>query len=363
MNLKNVVVAFLLLVPSLIFAQPDTVKLGSKRQILVFPVIAKSIETGWSFGVASSTTFHLAKNDSITRTSNIQSLALYSLKRQFVAAINGSQYFKENKFILNEQVSFSTFPDKFWGIGKNTPDSAVENYSYNQCYVYLHLLREVGKNLYVGGLFEMQKLFNVDYQTGGLFDKENVAGRYGYFVAGLGMSFTYDNRNNAFSPDKGHFAQIYFNHFDKYLGSDIIYTNVVVDLRTYIRVYKKQVLALQAYSFNNFSDQVPIRSLGALGGSGSMRGYYSGRYRDNDLLVFQAEYRVPVYGRFGLVGFANTGDVGHTVSDYSLKDLKYSFGGGLRFALNKSEKLNLRLDYGTSFKGNNGLYFQLGEAF
>jgi hypothetical protein len=48
---------------------------------------------------------------------------------------------------------------------------------------------------------------------------------------------------------------------------------------------------------------------------------------------------------------------------YKFADLKYTFGAGLRYAINKSEKLNIRLDYGIGPGKNQGLYFELGEAF
>jgi hypothetical protein len=51
------------------------------------------------------------------------------------------------------------------------------------------------------------------------------------------------------------------------------------------------------------------------------------------------------------------------LKEYAINDFKYSFGGGLRIALNKSERLNLRIDYGSTKDGTNGLYFQIGEAF
>jgi outer membrane translocation and assembly module TamA len=108
---------------------------------------------------------------------------------------------------------------------------------------------------------------------------------------------------------------------------------------------------------------VPLRSLASFGGNNSMRGYYDGRYRDKDQLVFQAEYRIPVYGKWGVVVFGSTGDVSSKFTDYTFGDLKYSYGAGIRFAISKKEKLNLRLDYGIGQGNNNGLYFQLGEAF
>jgi outer membrane protein assembly factor BamA len=342
-----------------ISAQKDSLK---PKHVLIFPVISKSIETGWAFGGLGAATFRLSPKDTVARTSNMQLLLLYSTKKQFVSAINGAQYFNKEKFILNEQVSFSSFPDKFWGLGKNTPDSAVEPYKYDQYYIYLHLLRKVAPGFFIGLLFEKQKVWDVTYQAGGAFDRQQVFGRYGYHVAGLGGSLTYDKRNNAFSPDKGFFGQFSFNHFDKFWGSDYVYTNYVVDLRKYISVAHNQVLAFQLFSFNN-SGEVPIRSLASFGGANHMRGYYDGRYKDIDQLIFQGEYRFPVYKRFSAVAFAGTGSVAKNFSDYALNDFKYSFGGGIRFAVDTKEKLNIRVDYGIGQGKNSGLYLQLGEAF
>jgi len=63
-----------------------------------------------------------------------------------------------------------------------------------------------------------------------------------------------------------------------------------------------------------------------------------------------------------MVAFGNFGDVSNNLG-YNFKDLKYSFGAGLRYAINKSEKLNIRLDYGMGPGKNQGFYFELGEAF
>ncbi len=349
----------LILLGNTCLAQQDSAK---KLQILVFPVLTRSIETSWSFGVAGTSTFRLAKTDSLSRTSNLQTILLYSLKKQLVAAINGAQYFKNELYILNEQISFSSFPDKFWGLGNQAPHQAEESYDFQQFYTYLHLMRKMGKGMFIGGLYEYQNLLETNYKAGGIFDQQQVVGRNGYHISGLGMSFTFDTRNNAFAPNRGNFAQIYFNHFSPLFGSNHRYTNIVIDLRKYMAVRKNGVLALQAYSFNNTGNDVPLRSLATLGGMNSMRGYYDGRYRDKNQLVFQAEFRQQLHKRFGMVAFGNFGDVSHNLS-YKFADLKYSFGAGLRYALNKAEKLNIRLDYGIGPDKNHGFYFELGEAF
>jgi len=311
--------------------------------------------------MATASTFHLNTSDTTTRTSNAQALALYTTRSQLVLAINGSIYFPGERFILNQQLSYSSFPDKFWGLGKTTPDSSKEAYKFKQYYVYLHPQRRIGAKLFLGVIYEFQRVFGVEYPAGGLFDKENILGRDGYHVSGLGLSFTYDTRNNAFSPDHGTMMQFYFDHFMPFLGSDYQYTNYVLDLRRFIRVHDQQVLALQAYGFFN-AGEVPLRSLASLGGANSMRGYYAGRFRDKNQAFIQAEYRVPLFWRLGAVGFGGIGNVGPKMEDLNFQDSKFSYGGGLRIALNRAERLNLRLDYGLG-QHSQGFYLQLGEAF
>jgi outer membrane protein assembly factor BamA len=342
-----------------LFAQDDSVK---KKSLLLLPVISRSIETGWSFGAVAALTFRVFPKDTVSRTSNLEAIMLYSTKKQLVTAINGTQFFHHEKYILNEQISFSSFPDKFWGLGKNTPDEAEEPYKFNQYYIYLHLHRKIANGLFVGMIFEKQKVWNIDYIHGGIFDKQNVTGRFGYHVSGLGGSITYDKRNNAFASDRGFYGQLFVNYFDKHLSSDYTYTNIVLDLRKYIHLGRSKVLALQLYNFNTMGS-VPLRSLASFGGANRMRGYYEGRYRDLDQMIVQGEYRFNIYKRLGAVAFAGTGSVANSYSDYALADLRYSYGAGLRFALDKKERLNIRLDYGIGQGKNHGFYLQLGEAF
>jgi hypothetical protein len=126
--------------------------------------------------------------------------------------------------------------------------------------------------------------------------------------------------------------------------------------------YQNQVLAFQLFSFNN-TGEVPIRSLAAFGGATRMRGYYEGRYKDLCQLVYRENtVSLSIKGSAWWL-LAVAGNVGKNAWDYSLSDLKFSCGAGLRIPLNKKEKLNLRIDYGIGQGKNSGFYLQLGEAF
>lgn len=366
-------ISLLLGVSDTLLAQSDSVSLPhtslsnqllKTRNTLILPLVARSIETDWSVGLAASFTFRFNRHDTITRTSNAQALALYSLRKQFIAAINGATYFPGERYILNYQLSYSNFPDKFWGLGKEAPDENEEAYTFQQYYVYLHFQRKIQDRIFAGLLYEYQKLLAVDYEPGGLFDQLAVPGRDPYHISGAGGSLTYDSRNNAFAPNRGGFLQVLFNHFSPAFGSAFRYTNYVIDFRRFISINRQQVLAIQTYGFFNSGD-VPLRSLASFGGSNSMRGFYDGRYRSKNQIVAQVEYRVPLFWRLGAVGFAGVGNVGNHLDELNFRELKYSCGGGVRLALNRRERLNLRIDYGWGLgqSVSNGLYFQLGEAF
>jgi len=354
----------LLMFCSALYAQ-DADSLENKNHLIALPVISRSIETDWSFGAGGTYTFYTTrKKDSSTRTSSIRFLGTYSLRKQFLFTINGPVFFPGERYILNSHLSFSSFPDKFWGLGNQTKNSDAEEYIFKQYYIHLHGERLIAHKFFIGLMYDFQRVISIGVKQGGLFDQQNVAGKTPYQVSGLGVSLSWDTRNNTFWPSKGNYISLQAIHFTNLLLSDHRYTNMIIDVRWYKRIIQKQILAAQVYGFFNTGTDVPIRSIASLGGSDRMRGYYSGRYRDNHLLSLQAEYRVPVYKRFSAVGFAGLGDVAGKFSTISMQNLKYSYGGGVRFAVNKNEKLHIRLDYGFGKgKGNQGFYLQFGEAF
>jgi hypothetical protein len=99
-----------------------------------------------------------------------------------------------------------------------------------------------------------------------------------------------------------------------------------------------------------------------LGGSDIMRGFYSGRYRDKDLIATQAEYRRQLTNKWGFVVFAGLANVSDKLSDFDFSFLKNSLGLGLRRVLDKKERVNLRLDVGFG-DGQPNFYVNIAEAF
>ncbi|MGZ4034836.1 MAG: BamA/TamA family outer membrane protein [Bacteroidia bacterium] len=357
-----ILLSIALLMPSVMRgndADGDSVK---KVRVIVLPIAFKSPETGWAFGLTSSVSFKTSNRyDTLTRTSSIQPVAFYTTNGQNVEAMNTTIYFPKERYIFFNQISHSYYPDKFWGIGPYTKDGNVEHYAYEQFYFFPRISRMIRKNFFAGLLYEYQNVYKMSFVKGGVFDTSAFYGKSNYMVSGLGASVTYDSRNISFSPTRGFLIESLVDGFHKAIGSNYNFVKWTIDIRSFFKLIGNTVLAAQFYNYSTFG-KTPLRDQATLGGANNMRGIYEGRFRDNNSTSLIVEYRVPLFWKFSMCTFGDIGNVYHSREDLR-SPLKYSFGEGLRIALLKKDKLNLRLDYGYYTKKNQGFYLNVGECF
>jgi len=342
-------------------AKKDSISPAASRNLLAFPFVVKSLETNWGFGAIAARFFKTVKRDTTIRTSDVNVLALYTLKKQLILVLNATLFFPKEDRIIRFQASYSYYPDQFWGLGNHTPYGASENFTQQQFFINPQFLQRVHKNLYLGISYEYQHTGDVHYVPSGLFDKENIVGRYGGNTSGIGPILSWDTRNNAYSPTRGVFAEMQYIWFGRAIGSDFNITIFSADFRKFQSLPDGSVLAFQGIA-GLTSGNTPFRKLEELGGSEMMRGYYGGRYTDKCLMAYQAEYRRFLFWRLGMVAFGSTGEVSPDVKHFELDGLHFAYGGGLRFMISKEEKLNIRLDYGIG-KHSNAVNVQFREAF
>lgn len=340
----------------------DSIPKENSKNLLAFPFAVRSLETNWGFGGIAARFFKPGKNEDTTvRTSDVNLLALYTLRSQLILVLSSTIFFPHEDHIFRFQASYSYYPDDFWGLGNHTEYTDKVGFSQKQYFVNPQFLKRIQGDIYLGVTYEWQHTGPVDYTPGNVFDQENIAGRHGGNTSGIGPILSWDTRNNAYSPDKGGFAEIQYVYFPSALGSDFNFTVLSIDLRKFFKLSSKSVIAVQGLGGLTFGN-TPFRKLEELGGTDMMRGYYGGRYTDKCLMAYQAEYRRFLFWRIGIVAFAATGEVASTPSRFELDGLHYTGGGGVRFALSKEEKLNLRIDYGVA-KHSNAFTVQLREAF
>ena len=100
--------------------------------------------------------------------------------------------------------------------------------------------------------------------------------------------------------------------------------------------------------------------LASVGGTGRMRGYFEGRYRDKNIIEAQIELRQHIKRRNGIAVWIGAANVFPKFGDMRLKKTLPNGGVGYRWAFKQG--VNVRLDLGFT-KNGLGFSFNINEAF
>lgn len=326
-----------------------------------YPYVFYTPETQAAIGGGGIFLFYTKRNEKL-RPSKVGFGAHYTTNKQYKFSVNTSIYFNENNLVVNLPASYGYSFDKFWGIGSTTEET--DDAGYFKTDFNLQLEIQVPPILF----FADRTGFILDYKNTTIDDvKENqflidesVNGFNGGDIFGIGINLVWDRRDNLFYPTEGHYQYIKYIVYPE--PSEFVFSTMELDVRYYKRLLKNQILASNLY-VKSVSSNAPFYELPALGGQNRMRGYFMGRYRDRNYVAFQSELRQYISPKIGFVAFGGIGDVGEEITDLSIKNIKYSIGGGLRYLFNKKENVNLRMDVGFGRDGNTGIYFGIEEAF
>lgn len=334
-----------------------------KNRTVFSPVIGYTPETSLLAGANVIKLFRFAHSDSVTRTSFADVLAIATLKQQIIIEQNFTVFSNHEKYMFLGYTSFQRFPQYYFGIGNNVPESNKELVSYEQVWVDYIALRNIYKKLFAGIGYRYINIFNVSGSDTGVLQGQPVLGNTGSVSSGIQVAIASDSRTNIYNSGSGHMIRVRGIFNAKGLGSQYNFSVYEADLRGYLRLKNRQrdVVAFQGYGYFSSGD-VPWNQMGALGNDMIMRGYYSGRFRDKNYAAVQAEYRHSLNKIYGVVLFAGTGEVASTINSFSASQLKPNAGAGIRMTLDRKERLNLRVDMGFGQNTSN-LYVSVAEAF
>jgi outer membrane protein assembly factor BamA len=201
----------------------------------------------------------------------------------------------------------------------------------------------------------------IETASDGLLAAGDIPGSRGGTLSGVGLFAKWDSRDNTFSSSRGSYCALSLNFFTPLLGSDFAFTQLTLDARKYVPVGRSSVLAVQGI-FKSARGECPFQALPMFGGLNLLRGYYEGRYRDRSMLAVQAEYRRPLWGRFGFCAFAGLAQVQPEPGLLALSEFHSAAGVGLRYKFNRRENLNVRLDVGFAGPAP-AFYLTFAEAF
>tara|TARA_B100001996_G_scaffold365029_1_gene334540 strand:- start:156 stop:1262 length:1107 start_codon:yes stop_codon:yes gene_type:complete len=324
-------------------------------QNTLLPNIGSSPNTGFLLGVFVNRRFKFSKKIELTRPSNINVSITYTEKKQFIFKIRNQIFSPEEKWRWDGKIEGKQFPEVFYGIGNNTTEKDTSNIFWNRYDFDQRLLKKFSRNNFVGGQIKFQKLTDFEHISGKNY---NIIKGFNNnsLIYGTGLTYVFDTRDDVYTSKKGIYLEI---KSDIYHG-DYSFKTFNTDLRKFIN--KNNLVFAWQGKINFLSGAAPFWELPMLGSEEIMRGFYEGRYRDNNAVASQFEIRHKILSRIGYVLFFGLGQVSNNITEFNLSEMHSNYGFGFRFQLNKNDPTNIRFDIGL-FSGGGGLLIKFREAF
>jgi outer membrane protein insertion porin family len=188
---------------------------------------------------------------------------------------------------------------------------------------------------------------------------------YDNSLRSLTLGFSRDSSNNRFHPTSGSINRFEIEHAGDFIGGEMDFTKFNWDSRRYFSGFKNHAWAVRM-KLGLSEPRTPLEGEEYdLGGSDSLRGYERSDFdfedrANNNLLLFNLEYRIPFNESFTGVLFTDAGNVWEERDSISLNDLNYGYGLGVRMNTPVGQ---LRLDYGWDEDQDGQLHFSIGNTF
>lgn len=297
------------------------------------------------------------RNDTIFPPSNVSLYGDVSTVGFYLLGVRGNHLFPQEKYRLNYNLYFYSFPSLYWGRGYDNGANSDNESDYKrfQAQVKVDFMFRVAKSFYIGPTAVFDYIDGRDFEKPELW--EGMSART--TNTSLGLSLLYDSRDFLTNAYRGYYLRIDQRFSPAFLGNKYAFSSTELTTSYYHPVWKGGVLAGQFHTLLNYGNP-PWGLMATLGSSYSMRGYYEGRYRDKCAMDAQIELRQHVWKRNGVAVWAGAGTVFPRFSDFTPKHILPNYGFGYRWEFKK--RVNVRLDLGFG-KHQTGFIFNINEAF
>lgn len=399
---KALITIYLIMVCICISFTAKSQEEGRKVNIIPFPVIATNPTVGFAYGVSPGFTWHMG-NSQNTSMSSVVGALVYTTNQQLLFSVRGNTFLEGDKWNIMADLRYQMTSQPTYGLGTGSGSihPIVNNdYGYSERhYLKKHQMMEYDLiRAYMTGLrrYEDTRFFyGLGYHLDVIYDiddhllnldtiPQQITQHYRYnrlknfsttgnTVSGISLNLMYDSRDNIANPYSGRYAFASWRINPKFIGSTQNSSTLWLEYRDYFNLSKERprhMIALWTYGWFVTSGNLPYMNLPAIGWdmfSRSGRAYTSGRFRGEDLVYTEVEYRFPLQRNSDLLGgviFANTTTASSRTEDINLfQNINLAYGLGLRVMINKKSRSNVNLDYGWATNGSQGLFISLNEVF
>lgn len=343
-----------------------------KLTFSVLPAVGYTLTTRAAVTFTGNAAFRTDTNLINTRISTITSSANYTENKQFSVPLETNIWSKGNKYNFVGDIHFMKYPQATFGLGSNSWIGNVDSQQYNYIRFYEIVLRQITSNFFAGAGYIIDWRYHITYDNTEPNEEDDYE-LYGPQSTTLSTGFTlnalYDTRDNSINPYKGFYTNLTYRNNLRFMGSNSNWSSTIIDVRKYFNfpLGSRNILALWNYDWLVLSGKPPYLDLPSTNWdtySSTGRGYIQGRFRGDEMVDFESEYRFPLTanGFLGAVIFANAESFSG-LNSHRLQNFQPGWGAGLRVKLNKTSRTNVDIDYGFGTQGSNGLFVNIGELW
>ena len=329
--------------------------------LVVAPIPGRSPQFGLTLALVGGYFLESKDEDSEVAPSIIGGFAWYAENDSYAFGAGGNLHLLDDDLRVKFGAGYFDVEYRFYGVGNrfNSRDVAVNMLQEGPLY-FASASYRVWRKLYVGlgyvgGTVDTIPKIIIDPPLFPFTD-----GPISLDIGAVTIPVVVDTRDHEQFPRHGWLMNGRAMIYRRDLGGDFDAETFMVNLNRYIPFRENDVIALRGYIRTTSGDS-PFFIKSSFGGGTDLRGYPSGRYRDDAMFALQGEYRWAFSNKWIFTGFAGFGEVAPDVGEFGHKLLPAA-GVGARFIVSQKHRVSISFDVAQGKHGTE-YYMGVGEAF
>ena len=334
--------------------QQDSLK---KVKIAAIPVVNYDPSFGFTLGGLGQLFYNVTQEDTISPSSSTGLFGMYTTNKTYFAAVFQRLYLKEDTWRIMAAAGLGSINFQYW---QELPliGGTFIGFNTEATFAMIRIERRVYQQLYAGinsVLSNTATTFDVpDFFPDSLkYDKRHMNN--------LGFLLNYDRRDHQVNPFSGFNLELRTGFYREWMNNSNDFNKLELVYNHYYMIKSERNIIATRVKAAIAAGDVPFQGQNVVG-QDDIRGYSSGKYRDNQVYAMQAEYRWRFYRKFGMVGFLGFATAVENLGEIPKNELLPGAGVGFRYLMIPRERINVGFDVAVG-KDDWGIYFRIGESF